>query len=151
MADEHRAPALIVDDSPYDRSRSKKVEILSRIYDNTAGRYLRGFRLLALCWSEGASCLPVYFALPSSVKEKNRFQENRKSMDKRCCAFIGPQAAITKASGLLALMVKRILQKGVQARYLLMASMVYHASHCLPPEKAYWCDWHNQKDAKGAL
>jgi len=122
LTSDKRESVLIIDDSPYDRSRSKKVELLSRVFDHSTGRYLRGFRLLTVCWSDGVSCLPLDFALLSSAKEKNRFHESQKSMDKRCCAFRRRKEATTKATALLAPMVKRILKTGINARYVLMDS-----------------------------
>ena len=50
---------LILDDTPYDRSRSKKVELLSRVHDHSSRRYLNGFRMLTLGWSDGVSFVPV--------------------------------------------------------------------------------------------
>ena len=122
LTSDQRESVLIIDDSPYDRSRSKKVELLSRVFDHSTGRYLRGFRLLTVCWSDGVSCLPLDFALLSSAKEKNRFHESHKSMDKRCCAFRRRKKATTKATALLVPMVKRILQARIHARYVLMDS-----------------------------
>jgi len=49
LTDENRESVLIIDDSTYDRSRSKKVELLSKIKDHSTGRYLRGFRMLTMC------------------------------------------------------------------------------------------------------
>ncbi len=122
LTSDQRESVLIIDDSPYDRSRSKKVELLSRVFDHSTGRYLKGFRLLTICWSDGVSCLPLDFALLSSSKEKNRFHESHKSMDKRCCAFRRRKEATTKATALLAPMVNRILKAGINARYVLMDS-----------------------------
>jgi hypothetical protein len=122
LTSDQRESVLIIDDSPYDRSRSKKVELLSRVFDHSTGRYLRGFRLLAVCWSDGVSCLPLDFALLSSANQKNRFHESCKAMDKRCCAFRRRTEATTKATALLAPMVKRILKSGIHARYVLMDS-----------------------------
>ena len=122
LTSDQRESVLIIDDSPYDRSRSKKVELLSRVFDHSTGRYLKGFRLLTICWSDGVSCLPLDFALLSSAKEKNRFHESHKSMDKRCCAFRRRKEATTKATALLAPMVNRILKAGINARYVLMDS-----------------------------
>ena len=122
LTSDQRESVLIIDDSPYDRSRSKKVELLSRVFDHSTGRYLRGFRLLTVCWSDGVSCLPLDFALLSSANQKNRFHESRKLMDKRCCAFKRRTEATTKATALLAPMVKRILSSGIHARYVLMDS-----------------------------
>ena len=122
LTSDQRDSVLIIDDSPYDRSRSKKVELLSRVFDHSTGRYLKGFRLLTLCWSDGVSCLPLDFALLSSAKQKNRFHESSKNMDKRCCAFRRRTEATTKATMLLAPMVKRVLKAGIHARYVLMDS-----------------------------
>ncbi len=88
LTSDQREPVLIIDDnSPYEHSRSKKVELLSRVFDHSTGRYIRGFRLLTVCWSDGVSCLPLGFALLSSAKKSSRFHESQKTMGKRCCAF----------------------------------------------------------------
>ena len=53
LTSDQRESVFIIDDTPYDRSRSKKVELLSRVFDHSTGRYLKGFRLLAICWPDG--------------------------------------------------------------------------------------------------
>ena len=122
LTDETRESVLIVDDSPYDRSRSKAVELLSRMWDHSNGRFLKGFRMLTICWSDGVSCLPLDFSLLSSANAKNRLCESHKLMDKRCCAWQRRQEATIKAPENLNAMVKRVLAAGVQAKYLLMDS-----------------------------
>lgn len=122
LTDEERESVLIVDDSPYDRSRSKSVELLSRVWDHSNSKFIKGFRMLTICWSDGVSCLPLDFSLLSSADAKKRLCGNRKSMDKRCCAWQRRQEATIKAPDNLEAMVKRILAAGVQARYLLMDS-----------------------------
>ncbi len=122
LTDEKRDSVLIVDDSPYDRSRSKMVELLSRVWDHSSGRFLKGFRMLTVCWSDGISCLPMDFALLSSADAKKRLCESYKSMDKRCCAWQRRKEATVKATEHLETMVKRILSAGVRANYLLMDS-----------------------------
>jgi hypothetical protein len=62
------------------------------------------------------------FALLSSAKQKKRFHESSKSMDKRYCAFKRRLEATTKSTMLLAPMIKRILKAGIHARYVLMDS-----------------------------
>lgn len=120
LTDDDREDVLIIDDSTYDRSRSKKVELLSRVFDHSTGRYLRGFRLLTVCWSDGVSTLPLDFTLLSSAKAKNRYQESTKQVDKRCCAYRRRQEATMKATEHLGPMVERILKAGIKARYVLM-------------------------------
>lgn len=65
-----RDRVLIFDDSLYSRNRSKAVELLARVRDPTTGRYFKGFRMLTLGWSDGASFIPLAFSLLSSINEK---------------------------------------------------------------------------------
>lgn len=122
LTSEDRESVLIIDDSPYDRSRSKKVELLSRVWDHSEQRYMKGFRMLTICWSDGASSLPLDFSLLSSSDAKKRLCENIKSVDKRCSAYQRRKEAVTKTTDQLEAMVQRILSKGIHANYLLMDS-----------------------------
>ena len=122
LTSDERESVLIVDDSPYDRSRSKWVELLSRVWDHSTGRYLKGFRMLTVCWSDGTSCLPMDFALLSSADGKKRLCDSQKAVDKRCCAYQRRNEATQKATVHLETMVNRILSTGVSANYLLMDS-----------------------------
>jgi hypothetical protein len=117
-----RESVFIIDDSTYDRSRSKTVELLSRVYDHSTGKYVKGFRMLTLCWSDGTSCLPVDFALLSSSDAQKRLCQNHKKMDRRCCAQQRRSEATVKATDHLKVMVGRVLNAGLTARYLLMDS-----------------------------
>ena len=74
LTSEEREKVLIFDDSTYDRSRSKAVELLAWIYDHNIGRNLKGFKLLTLGWSDGNSFLPLDFVLCSSTNEEKRLQ-----------------------------------------------------------------------------
>ena len=122
LTSEDRESVLIIDDSPYERPRSKRVELLSRVRDHSKGLYMKGFRMLTICWSDGVSCLPLDFSLLSSSDEKKRICGSHKSLDKRCCAYLRRKEAVTKSTNLLEPMVKRILSKGVHVKYLLMDS-----------------------------
>jgi hypothetical protein len=122
LTGDERESVLIIDDSTYDRSRSKKVELLSRVKDHTTGRFIRGFRMLTLCWSDGISCLPLDFALLSSADAAKRFCESIKVIDKRCCAYERRNEATIKSTEHLAAMVKRTLAAGIDASYVLMDS-----------------------------
>jgi hypothetical protein len=120
LTDADRDDVIIADDSTYERSRAKNVELVSRVYDHSSGKFIRGYRMLTLCWSDGASCLPLDFALLSSSKPKNRYQESVKKLDKRCCAYKRRQEAKNKATDQLVDMVRRNHKAGVSAKYLLM-------------------------------
>jgi hypothetical protein len=59
---------FVVDDSVYDKSRSKKLELLSTVYDHVEQKFVRGFRMLTLAFTDGVSLIPLDFALLGSKK-----------------------------------------------------------------------------------
>ena len=61
-----RINVLILDDSIYHRARSKKVELLARLYDHAKKEFSYGFRMLTLCRSDGNTLLPVSHTLLST-------------------------------------------------------------------------------------
>lgn len=48
LTDEKRKDVFIIDDSLFDRSRSKKTELLARVFDHCSMKYRPGFRMLTL-------------------------------------------------------------------------------------------------------
>ena len=78
LTDKEREKVLIFDDSSYDRSRSKAVELLAWIFDHNTGQRLKGFKLLTLGWSDGFSFLPLSLYPPllgQGSKKGSRYQE----------------------------------------------------------------------------
>jgi len=122
LTDKDRKKVLVIDDSTYDRSHSKFVELLARVFDHCDKRFLKGFKMLTIGWSDGASFLPLDFVLLSSEKEKNRLQGITKDIDRRTCGYRRRKEAMSKATEQLEPMVKRILATGVDAAYILMDS-----------------------------
>jgi hypothetical protein len=120
LTSEQREKVLIIDDSTYDRSRSKVVELLAWVHDHNANRSLKGFKRMTLGWSDGVSFLPLDFILCSSSKASKRLQGIRKELDKRCCGYKRRLEAMAKSTEHLESMVKRAL--GIRADYLLMDS-----------------------------
>ena len=113
---------FIVDDSLYDRNRSKKVELLSRVHDHNTNRFMCGFRMLTLGWSDGITCLPVSFSLLSSTKEKNRLFPMRDDIDKRSNGFKRRSESISKSTHVVAGLVAQARAAGIAAEYLLFDS-----------------------------
>lgn len=122
LTNEGREKVLIFDSSTYDRSRSKKVELLAWVFDHTVSKSLRGFSMLTLGWSDGFSFIPLDFVLGSSANKKSRLQEASKPIDKRTCGHRRRQEAVCKATDLLEPMLRRVLAAGIGAGYLLMDS-----------------------------
>ena len=73
----------VVDDSPYERPRSSKVEGLSRFFDHSQGRFSRGFRMLTLGHNYGATFIPFSFSLLSSHQKENQLCPMDASLDGR--------------------------------------------------------------------
>ena len=122
LTSDTREKVLVFDDSTYDRSRSKVVELLAWVFDHNSGTSLKGFKMLTLGWSDGASFLPLDFILCSSAKAEKRVQDIKKELDKRTCGYKRRLEAITKSTKHLENMVKRALALGVKAEYILMDS-----------------------------
>ena len=53
LTNDSRVNVFIVDDTVYERKRSKKVELLAKVYDHARDIHICGFRLLTLGWSDG--------------------------------------------------------------------------------------------------
>lgn len=93
-----RERVLIFDDSLYSRARSKTVELLARVHDHTTGRYVKGFRMLTLGWSDGNTFIPLAFSLLSSKNQKSRLQEIDSKIDKRTIGYKRRQEALQKST-----------------------------------------------------
>jgi hypothetical protein len=122
LTSEDRVKVLIIDDSYYDRSRSKKVELLSKVYDHVTGKYVKGFRMLTIGWSDGATFMPLSFSLLSSAKRENRIQEIEDSVDKRCNGYKRRTEALCKATDMAVELVRQGLKHKIPASYVLFDS-----------------------------
>lgn len=75
---EKRKHVFIVDDSVVERPKSTKVELLAKLYDHAKGKYTKGFRMLTLGISDGATFLAVNHCLLSSENEKTDLLKQQK-------------------------------------------------------------------------
>lgn len=113
---------LIADDTLYRRDRSKRVELLSRVHDHNTGRYVRGFRMLTLGWSDGNSFVPMMLSMLSSANEGNRLSPMRSGIDKRTNGYRRRQESMRKSTDMLVEMVSLAMTAGTTARHLLFDS-----------------------------
>ena len=65
-----RIKVFVLDDSVISRNRSKHVELLANLYDHADHRFIKGFTMLALGWTDGYSFVPTDFAMLSSASKK---------------------------------------------------------------------------------
>lgn len=122
QTDEATTKVLIADDTLYRRDRSKRVELLARVHDHNTGRYVRGFRMLTLGWSDGNSFVPMMLSMLSSAKEDNRLAPMRDGIDKRTNGYKRRQESMRKSTDVLVEMVALAMTAGTTARHLLFDS-----------------------------
>ena len=117
-----RTDVLIVDDTLYERKRSKKVELLSRKHDHNKKVSVLGFEMLTIGWSDGRSFLPLLFSLLSSQLEKHRLCEANSDIDRRTVAGKLRDEAISGKPAVLILLLETLKRAGVKTRHLLFDS-----------------------------
>lgn len=115
-----RVRVLILDDTVIKRNRSKAVELLARVYDHVEHKYQKGFTLLTLGWSDGYSFVPVGFNMLSSAQKSNRYQEISDKVDHRTNGYKNRKESLLPKPDAAALLVKRALDTGIIADYVLM-------------------------------
>jgi hypothetical protein len=120
LTSEDRASVLIVDDSLYDRSRSKKVELLSRVFDHTTHKFVKGFKMLTIGWSDGTTFLPAAFSLLSSRHEKKVICPADSKVDKRSAGYKKRAEAMANSTETFLKLLDYV--KGIPAKYLLFDS-----------------------------
>ncbi len=123
LTSEKRATCYILDSTVYQRSRSKKVELLSWVYDHMTGLTVRGFQKILLAWTNGCSTFPLQHALLASGKESKRLCEPRQtSDDKRLPGRRRRTEAVQSMPDVAIAMLKRAKRWKIHARYVLMDS-----------------------------
>ena len=122
LTDEATTKVLIADDTLFRRDRSKRVELLARVHDHNTGRYVRGFRMLTLGWSDGSSFVPMALSMLSSANDKNRLAPMRDGIDKRTNGYKRRQESMRKSTDVLVEMVSTAITAGTTARHLLFDS-----------------------------
>ncbi len=121
LTSDDRKDAFIIDDSLYDRSRSKKTELLANVFDHCSMKYKRGYRLLTLGWSDGNSFIPINHCLLSAANDKNLLCE-AKHYDGRSLAGKRRKQSRRKATDVMLDLVGMAQKAGISARYILFDS-----------------------------
>lgn len=125
LTSSERVSALVIDDSMYERNRSKSVELLARFKDHARNCYYKGYRMLTLGWSDGHTFMPVDFSLLSSVK--SQIQCMSQAVDKRTHGYKRRVEALRPAPEIIPVMLDRALAAGMNASYVLMDSWFTYA------------------------
>jgi DDE superfamily endonuclease len=126
LSNHDRPKVLVLDDSSYDRNRSKSVELLARCFDHASQkmRFYKGFRMLTLGWSDGATFIPVDFSLLSS--KTSQINGITRTIDKRSSGYKRRLEALQSAPEQIPSMIQRALEAGIDASYVLMDTWFTH-------------------------
>ena len=112
---EERVNVLTIDDSMFERCRSKKVELLAKVYDHAKHAYKFGFRMLTLGWTDGSTFIPVNNVLLSSENRKNRINDAA-SVDKRSVGYKRRQLSMEKGTTAMLELLKTAKNAGIPAK-----------------------------------
>ena len=122
LTSDKRVRVFILDDSILSRPRTKNAELLARVFDHTSQSFIKGYTMLTLGWSDGYSFVPVDFAMLSSAKPQNRYNDISDKVDKRTNgAKRRAEAIIVKPKNVIRL-IENALNTGITADYVLMDS-----------------------------
>ena len=116
-----RVNAFVIDDSMFERGRSKKVELPTKVWDHAKACYRYGFRMLTLRWTDGTSFLPVNSVLLSSEHAGKRMNEDT-SLDKRSVGYRRRKLSMKKGTEAMLDLLKAAKSAKMPADYVLFDS-----------------------------
>ena len=118
LTDEDRVNAFIVDDSLFERTSCRKTELGSKVFDHVSMRYTKGFRLMALSWTDGNTLVPINSTLLASSKEQNILGVQKK-YDGRALAGRRRKLAQMKGTDAMLELIRTAQAAGHKADYVL--------------------------------
>ena len=119
LTSEDRKNVFIIDDSLFSRNRSKKAELLAKVFDHAHHEYVYGFRMLTLGWSDGNTFLPVSHCLLSTENAKNRKVEASAAIDPRTNGGRQRKLAQQKCTDVAWKLLKEAAEAGIPAKHVL--------------------------------
>lgn len=119
LTDSQRRNAIVIDDTLYERSRSKSVELLACVHDHVKHRSTSGFRLLVAGWTDGNTFLPIDFCLLSTENPGMRINEASSSVDARTNGGKQRKLAQMKGTDVVLHLLREIKDAGIPAEHVL--------------------------------
>ena len=118
LTDKHRINAFVIDDSLFERTSCKKTELGSRVFDHVSMSYRKGYRLMALGWTDGNTFLPINSSLLASSKEQNIIGPTE-HFDGRSLAAKRRKLAQSKGTDVMIELLRQAQKAGHSADYVL--------------------------------
>lgn len=139
LTNDDRRDVFIFDDSTFRKRGHKKTELVARVFDHVEMKYIKGFRMLTLGWSDGNTFVPITHRLLSSANDTNVLGV-MKDLDKRSIAFRRRKEAREKATDVMMTMLKNALKIGHHAKYVLFDSWFSSPKTILQIKNEYHLD-----------
>ena len=121
LTSKERDDVFIVDDSNYHKTGGKKTELVAKVFDHVSMKYVNGFRMLTLGWSDGNSFLPITHRLMSSGKDK-KVIGTMEEYNKLSLSYKSRRQSIQKATDVVIDMLINAIKSGYHAKYVLFDS-----------------------------
>ncbi len=129
----HQIPCLVADDSDIPK-RGKFFEMVGKIFSHTGHNYKMGFKSLNLCYWTGRTTINLDFSLhiekrkdgKQGLTKKEIEQRYRKERAKDSHGSKRLMESMTKKTKSLIKMLMRAINKGVEAKYLLVDSWFFN-------------------------
>ena len=121
LTGENRKDVFVIDDSLFDRSRSKKTELLAKVFGHCSMKYKNGYRMLTPGWSDGNSFVPINHCLMSAADDKNLLCKAA-DFDGRSLAGKRRRQSRRKATEVMIDLLKAARSSGISAKYVLFDS-----------------------------
>ena len=116
-----RANVLIIDNSMFERNRSKKTELLAKVYDHARHTYKFSFRMLTLGWSDGSTFLPINSVLLPPENKKNWINQ-AEPVEKRTVGYKRRALSMQKGTHAMLELLSSAKKAAIPAKYVLFDS-----------------------------
>lgn len=116
-----RANVLIIDNSMFERNRSKKTELLAKVYDHARHTYKFSFRMLTLGWSDGSTFLPINSVLLPPENKKNWINQ-AEPVEKRTVGYKRRALSMQKGTHAMLELLSSTKKAAIPAKYVLFDS-----------------------------
>lgn len=133
---------LLLAISLFERGRSPKVELLTRVWDHAKSRFCYGFRMLTLWWTDGTSFLPVNSVILSSEHAQKKMSENL-FWDKCFAGYRQRKLSMKKGTEAMKELLEAIRLANIHADYVLF-DFCFLATKTINESKAsdmMWSQW----------
>ena len=121
LTDESCKDVFIIDDSLFERSRSKKTELLAKVFDHCSMTYKSGYRMLTLGWFDGNSFVLINHCLLSAANDKNLLCKPA-NFDRRSLAGKRRKESRRKATEVMIDLIRAAQSSGTSVKYVLFDS-----------------------------